>query len=577
MRSKRWTGMALMVPVLLLAGVVLAWQGFSPPTALAQTDAAITSPTSGSVVTGIVPIEGTATIADFDRYELYFKPDDSDDDAYAYFGGGREGVIDGQLGLWDTADLPPGAYTLRLRVVKADSNYEEFYVSGVVVGEGDTPPATATLTPTVTVTDVVELTVTPTVTPPAEAPIEVPATEETPQVVIQQGVNVREGPGTTYPLLGAAAAGQRYTITGVNQQGDWWQIDYNGQAGWVLARLVNAENIEVVPVVETPVPPALPTAPPIPTPTPTPIVEVEVPAAPVAVEESTVAVAPFPASVPFPAGPITVTILGDDDVDALSAFLRPLLAAYGPGGGAVTATVGALPAPLPVDLELPQTLIVVGSVERSGEYPETQVFLSAPEPGGEQVDVLIGQLQEQGFVVPPAEEFGGPGRVFLSTETFARSLLCSPDNQWMVNLSEVAMVGEPDSVQVRINFVRDLGGPCSQPTSVRPDSQYDILPPLAPAPDTRVQAQGGGSGDNYVEARADLQSVLAAAELADHYETQLADAGWERLDDSRAEAVAWSAWTFADPDGTSWNATFYLVRQGGQQNAYLATLRADRQ
>jgi len=112
----------------------------------------------------------------------------------------------------------------------------------------------------------------PTVTP---APTEPPptATPVPPVVMTDEKVNVRSGPGTAYPVIGQAQPGQKYPVTGKNPQGDWWQINFNGQSGWIIDRLVSKEGqIDSVQVVAS-IPPAPtpkpkpPTATPIPQPT----------------------------------------------------------------------------------------------------------------------------------------------------------------------------------------------------------------------------------------------------------------------------------------------------------------------
>ncbi len=78
-----------------------------------------------------------------------------------------------------------------------------------------------------------------------------------PAVTFAGEINVRTGPGTVYPVIGGSSTGQQFAITGKNPEGDWWRIDYYGQAGWVDASLVtatNAENVEVANVI--PAPPA---------------------------------------------------------------------------------------------------------------------------------------------------------------------------------------------------------------------------------------------------------------------------------------------------------------------------------
>ncbi|MCS7221409.1 MAG: SH3 domain-containing protein [Anaerolineae bacterium] len=117
----------------------------------------------------------------------------------------------------------------------------------------------------------------PTPTPTSESAS--PAPTATPFVVVNEDVvNLRAGPGTNYPAVGKAQAGQRFAVTGKNPQGDWWQICCVGdQLVWVSGQVVRAEGaIDTVNVPEripppppTPRPrPTQPPAPPAPTPTP---------------------------------------------------------------------------------------------------------------------------------------------------------------------------------------------------------------------------------------------------------------------------------------------------------------------
>ncbi|MCC6167054.1 MAG: SH3 domain-containing protein [Caldilineaceae bacterium] len=82
-------------------------------------------------------------------------------------------------------------------------------------------------------------------TAPAAAPAEVaPAAPDAPTdrvtLVSGQVVNLREGPGTNYPVLGQLSPSNRYDVTGKNEDGSWWQIDFNGQKAWVIGQLVSA-------------------------------------------------------------------------------------------------------------------------------------------------------------------------------------------------------------------------------------------------------------------------------------------------------------------------------------------------
>ena len=130
--------------------------------------------------------------------------------------------------------------------------------------------------------EILEATATPTVTPtpsPTPPPTPTPTpTSPSPTVRMSGTMNVRAGPGTNYPILGQAEAGDQYPISGKNPAGGWWQIIYSGQFGWVYSPLVTAINPELVPVasnIPTPPPtPIPPTATPIPpTPVPPPVAQ----------------------------------------------------------------------------------------------------------------------------------------------------------------------------------------------------------------------------------------------------------------------------------------------------------------
>lgn len=110
--------------------------------------------------------------------------------------------------------------------------------------------------------------------PPAQeaAPTEAPTAAPTPTVaqaaeaIASSQINVRGGPGTNYNIVGAANAGQHFPITGKNNDGTWWQIDFNGQKGWVFGELVTTQNVQQVAIA-----PDIPAPPPTPIPQPTPV------------------------------------------------------------------------------------------------------------------------------------------------------------------------------------------------------------------------------------------------------------------------------------------------------------------
>ncbi|HUS94803.1 MAG TPA: hypothetical protein VMZ24_06495 [Patescibacteria group bacterium] len=159
--DNRKTGTALSLlslPVVILA---LAW--ILPKYLQAQEQNGIQVPASGDVVSGIVIIEGIAWDPDFLRYELAFYHESRSGAEWIVFAQGDQAVLNGTLAIWDTTvGLPnspvfqDGQYRLRLRVVRSDYNYDEYYVSGLVVDNENTTP-----TPTTPVTATLESDVSP--------------------------------------------------------------------------------------------------------------------------------------------------------------------------------------------------------------------------------------------------------------------------------------------------------------------------------------------------------------------------------------------------------------------------------
>lgn len=120
--------------------------------AQAQPTSQITSPRDQAAVRGLVPIEGNATHPQFQKYEIHYGPQPNPGDQWTPIGGSPFAVpvVQGRLGLWDTTIIPDGVYSLRLRVVRADGNYDEYVVRGIQVSNTfptDTPTPEATPTP----------------------------------------------------------------------------------------------------------------------------------------------------------------------------------------------------------------------------------------------------------------------------------------------------------------------------------------------------------------------------------------------------------------------------------------------
>jgi len=170
-------------------GVVAAGPLFQQPTATPvprapDAGAFIMSPGSNETVRGKVRIVGTANIAGFQRYEFAYAPGSNQTNEAAFRGqiAFNAPVVNGLLYEWDTKGIPDGPYTLRLRVVKLDGNYDQAFRSINVdnrstptpVPPPTEPPSTPRPSPTPVIVPTPIVVVPPTPTPVTAAPRSTP-------------------------------------------------------------------------------------------------------------------------------------------------------------------------------------------------------------------------------------------------------------------------------------------------------------------------------------------------------------------------------------------------------------------
>ena len=81
-----------------------------------------------------------------------------------------------------------------------------------------------------------------------------------PTVVATSSVNIRSGPGTVYPAVGALTPSASAPIAGKSADGTWWYITYGGGYGWVSGSVVTAScvpvSVAVIAAPPTPLPPS---------------------------------------------------------------------------------------------------------------------------------------------------------------------------------------------------------------------------------------------------------------------------------------------------------------------------------
>jgi uncharacterized protein YraI len=198
---------------------------------------------------------------------------------------------------------PSGATQLRTANVEPQAA-EESEAAEATAPEASVPEAVVLL-PTPTARSEAQISATVTAEPLILQPTPTETTISKPVAKASNGMNVRGGPGTAYPVVGALDASAEAEIIAKNPSGDWWQVVLpGGQQGWVYGPLVAAsgDTAAIAIAANIPQPP--------PTPTPAPVAEAPtatpVPAAPAA----PAAPAPAEPAAPAPAadGPDFVVV-----------------------------------------------------------------------------------------------------------------------------------------------------------------------------------------------------------------------------------------------------------------------------
>ncbi|MEX1019068.1 MAG: SIMPL domain-containing protein [Litorilinea sp.] len=287
----------------------------------------------------------------------------------------------------------------------------------------------------------------------------------------------------------------------------------------------------------------------------------------------------------LPIGDMHQVIVEGGDEAALRRYLETSLQPIYPGMGrsVITVTIGALPADLPAGLqtlELPPELEVVGATVRTGEYGLTDIMLAGPAPAATWVDDLRGQLLDQGYSVPDSMTGGMGSRVFQGEQPMMESMLCSDDQDMMINL----MGGElEDEAIIRMILNPQVAGGSICTPHLHHDSGSStpwlpegVLPTLQAPAGVIMRGTGSSSSDRMLEVTSELvASEISAPELYAHWVSMLQEQGWTRVEEDEGRAMVWSHWT-REVEGTPWTIIFYILRQSAEADQYTASLRIER-
>ena len=96
---ERQRPLPILLPIFLAACLLISlWTSISAQ----QPGNGITEPAAGDTIAGVVVVQGTATDANWLRYELAFRPELASNDDWIVFAEGDQPIVAGTLAIWDT-------------------------------------------------------------------------------------------------------------------------------------------------------------------------------------------------------------------------------------------------------------------------------------------------------------------------------------------------------------------------------------------------------------------------------------------------------------------------------------------
>jgi hypothetical protein len=230
--------------------------------------------------------------------------------------------------------------------------------------------------------------------------------------------------------------------------------------------------------------------------------------------------------------------------------------------------VGVLPTELAEILELPPGSRIIGGMRHS---LFSTGFVAVPADASEVHSWLTEALVDAGWVpmdqnLPPGgfEPWAGLGLQFCLDEEVSLSAWATPN---------------PDGGSYLRTFhvgVTPFGSPCRAPESEWAERARDrielarsLMPALrAPSGATMVDTGGGGGTDRW-NSLARVIGDIGLEALADHFEGQLVEGGWTRVEEVIGVGVVARTYLVTDDEGGRWHGSLTVGTPGPGEVRFL--------
>jgi len=274
-------------------------------------------------------------------------------------------------------------------------------------------------------------------------------------------------------------------------------------------------------------------------------------------------------SIPLSGTPGAVEVIGGDE-SSLRELLARALHYASPEGGDTLIYVGALPPELTVELPLPESTRVIGSVVR-GKAIGTEIFLDADMSPGEAIEFYREELTGLGWVSPD-EAYRPTGFV---SESFPGLSLCKGEREASLWVSASETSEGTADIRLSLQLAPEYS-PCDGGDGPGyEDRMMGLLPALTSPAGSTVRSGGSSSGSDAADISATIRANLSAEDLADHYYGQVLENGWAEVGRASGDGAAWSFWK-RDVDGESFVGTLLVLESPAVEDQLFAWFRIER-
>lgn len=221
---------------------------------------------------------------------------------------------------------------------------------------------------------------------------------------------------------------------------------------------------------------------------------------------------------------------------------------------------GEIPNDLPVIVPIPENAVVIGSVVYSeGKYQLINIFIDIYGDKNEIADYYQNNLMKAGWNELEFAFENMPGS----------SYFCRYEGKGPSLMTTSKKFAEEKPIQVRLILDTNPRTWICDIPSKGINQAVEVMPILPPPTGAQVKEEGvGGDLEKQYIIETMLETKLSVSELKDHYQIQLAGAGWELNEDvGGSPSIALSTWSFTDEFGDKWSGIL-SVNKVGENNLH---------